>query len=191
MMTQVPYNYLRKVPVPGFDVAMGVTAYQVAESLRLATSGAEIGRQRTGRLAQKISESVRLIVRRGEDVERHLGEVARNAAQGAVQGIAEVARVGLDTTMAVTETVMGVVQGIAVGQDERAKQELVEAAVYGAVRAALERGADPEEATIAAVEAARSLGSGAEAEVLGQLAREAAKRAVSELSGEGDGKRIE
>jgi hypothetical protein len=170
---------------------MGVTAYQVAETLRLATSGAEIGWQRTGRLAQKISESVRQIVQRGEDVEHYLAEVALHAAEGAVQGIADVARFGLDTTEAVTDAVVGVVHGVAVGQDDRAKKELVEAAVYGAVRGALEKGADPEEATVAAIEAARRLGSASEAEALAQLAGEAAKRAVIEMAGEADGKRIE
>ncbi len=191
IMTHLPYEYLRRVPVPGFDVAMGVTAYQVSESVRLATVGAGRGRQQTGRLAQRVADSVRGIARQGENIERHISELATHAAKGAVHGAITVGRTPVERTAAITEAITGVIRGADTGAGAENRDQAVDAAAYGAVQGAIEAGADPTEAGRAAIRAARELGSETDAERLANVAEKAAQRAVDDAFEPSDDQRLE
>lgn len=184
MVTHLPYEYLRRVPVPGFDVAMGVTAYQVGESVRLASAGAQRGRQHSGRIAGRVSASVRGIARQGENIERHITELASNAAGGAISGVIGVGKGIGENAEAVQEAIAGVFHGAADDSGSGSIDEAVDAAAYGTVQGAIRAGVDPEQATEAVVVAARDIGDVAKAEKLAEVAEEAARRAVEDEAGE-------
>jgi len=47
-------GYIKRIPIPGLDALLGVTAYQIAETARAATSAAVRGRRLTKRLAKAL-----------------------------------------------------------------------------------------------------------------------------------------
>jgi hypothetical protein len=89
----VPYNYLRLVP--GVDVAVGVTAYQMAASARSAVTAVSRGRMAVHDVANQISNVVGYAAGQITDVgelgEKQAVAIARHAARGAVHALDEVA----------------------------------------------------------------------------------------------------
>jgi MFS family permease len=51
-LSQFPFGFVRRAPVPGVDVALGVTAYQIANTAKLATETALRGQRTTTRGGQ-------------------------------------------------------------------------------------------------------------------------------------------
>lgn len=179
IVTHLPYDYLRRVPVPGLDVALGVTAYQVAESVRIATAGAGRGRRESGRVANRVAATVRGLTRQGES----LAEFTSMAASGAVMAIIEAGRdIGRDAD-SFGEAVAGVIHGALHGTRGADREEAVDAATYGAVQGAIRGGASPEAAVQAAVGAATTLDHADDLGALIDIASHAARRAADDAAG--------
>jgi MFS family permease len=89
----VPYSYLRLVP--GVDVAVGVTAYQMAASARSAVTAVSRGRMAAHDVANQIANVVGYAVGQVSDVgelgEKQAVAIARHAARGAIHALDEVA----------------------------------------------------------------------------------------------------
>jgi MFS family permease len=87
-----PYSYLRRVP--GLDVAVGVTAYQLASSARPAVAAATRGRAAVRDIADQVSNVVSYAIHQVSDVgelgETQAAEIARHATRGAIHAIDEV-----------------------------------------------------------------------------------------------------
>ena len=142
------YGYLKRVP--GADVALGVTAYQLAASTQAAVASAGRGRELARDVAQAVGGVVGEAIDEMEDIAGHGLELARHATRGAVH-------VGDDLTGQVGRVARGAVLGTLrtlVGQQVSAIEAL-HGAGYGAVQGAIEAGEDPGEAAAQAVEAAR------------------------------------
>ena len=156
------YGYLKRVP--GADVALGVTAYQVAASAQAAASSASRGRELVRDVASAVGGVVGEAIDEVEDAAGRGLELARHATRGA-------AHVGEDLTGQVGRVARGAVLGTLRTLAHRgvAPVEALRGAGYGAVEGAVEAGRDPAEAAAQALAAARAAAS-----ELGVSAEEAA-----------------
>ena len=156
------YGYLKRVP--GADVALGVTAYQLAASAQAAASSASRGRELVRDVASAVGGVVGEAIDEVEDAAGRGLELARHATRGA-------AHVGEDLTGQVGRVARGAVLGTLRTLAHRgvAPVEALRGAGYGAVEGAVEAGRDPAEAAAQALAAARAAAS-----ELGVSAEEAA-----------------
>ena len=159
-LTSLSYKYLKRLP--GADVALGVTAYQLAASTQAAVKSAGKGRMLVREVAQAVGDVVDDAMDEMGDFAGHGLELARHATRGAVQ-------VGDDVTGGVGRAARGAVLGTLRTLTRRRVPFLValRGAGYGVVQGALEGGRSASEATAEALEAARQaaqeLGVSAEA----------------------------
>ncbi len=146
------YGYLKRVP--GADVALGVTAYQLAASVQAAVTSAGRGRVLVRDVAHAVSGVLEEAIDEMEDITGHGLELALHATRGAVQ-------VGGDLTEEAGRVARGAVLGTLRTMVSRqvASGEALHGAGYGAVQGAIESGEDPAEAAAQAVEAAREMAS--------------------------------
>ncbi len=147
-LSAVSYGYLKRVP--GADVAIGVTAYQLAASTRTAVASVNRGRGLIRDVAGAVGGIVEEAIDSTEDVATHGRELARHATRGAIH-------VGEDLAGQVGSVARGAVRGTLRAMAERrvSAGEALRGAGYGAVQGALEAGEDPSEAAAQAVRAAR------------------------------------
>ena len=142
------YGYLKRVP--GADVALGVTAYQLAASTQAAVSSAGRGRELVGDVAEVVGGVLEEAIDEMEDVAGQGLELARHATRGAVQ-------VGDDLADQVGRVARGAVLGTlhTLAGQPVAPLDALRGAGYGAVQGAVEAGADAAEAVAQALAAAR------------------------------------
>lgn len=57
-LSNFPFGFLKRVPIPGLDVALGVTVYEIAEMARTATSATVRGRRVTKRLGKALESGL-------------------------------------------------------------------------------------------------------------------------------------
>jgi MFS family permease len=149
---QFPFSYLRRVPVPGLDAAMGVTAYQVAAMTKGATISVAKGKKATGRIIKPLEESLAEIWKFPKEMGQHGAGVAREAARGAMHAVDEVTfnmeHLSHDVVLAITR---------ATRHSQIKPQDVLREASYGVVRGAGETSADVGEAALQAVEAAKEV----------------------------------
>lgn len=142
------YGYLKRVP--GADVALGVTAYQLAASAQAAVASANRGRGLVRNVSNVIGSVLEKAMEEMEDITDHGIELARHTTRGAIQ-------VGDDLTDQLGRVARGAVLGTLrtmAGQGVDPIDSLYGAG-YGVVQGAVEAGEDPAAAATYALEAAR------------------------------------
>ncbi len=87
LLSNFPFGYLKRVPVPGLDVAFGVTAYQIAEMARMATLATVRGHRITKKLVKALITGLAGAWKTREPVKEHGIEIARQAARGAMHAV--------------------------------------------------------------------------------------------------------
>jgi len=205
-LTQFPFGYLRRVPLPGIDVALGVTTHQLAEAVRLAIVGAARGRRSSARIAKALEVVVNGAWRSAYPDSIHSAEVAQHAARGAMhaadetelsegqlarQAVLGVVRGMRQPGVDPRDVLRGVGQGIVQGASETEADvtQAVGAALKAAVQEATQADMSGEEAAVhlarGAMEAAMSLGPAEAAEVEASLPEEVAEKAVAMTGDEG------
>ena len=144
------YGYLKRVP--GADVALGVTAYQIAASTQAAVSSAARGGVMVRDVAGVVGGVLEEVIDEMEDVAGQGLELARHATRGAVQ-------VGDELADQVGGVARGAVLGTlrALADQPVAPLDALRGAGYGAVQGAVEAGADAAEAVAHALAAAREI----------------------------------
>lgn len=152
-LSHFPYGYLRRVPIPGLDVALGVTAYQIAEAARLATLAVTRGRGATLRLIGVLENTVSRIWKGNDVNEAHAMEVARQVGRGTIHAVEQSL---VDAGQLAHQAVLGVVR--ALGRKHVGPRHALRGVGYGVVQGALEAGIDPREAVSRALEAAKQAG---------------------------------
>ena len=141
------YGYLKRVP--GADVALGVTAYQLAASTQAAVASAGRGRALARDVAGVVGGVLEKAIEEMDDIADHGLELARHTIRGAVH-------VGDDLSDQLGRVARGAVLGTLramAGQGVDARDAL-HGAGYGAVQGAVEAGEDPAIAAAHALEAA-------------------------------------
>ena len=144
------YGYLKRLP--GADVALGVSAYELAAATRAAAASARRGQSLTHNIAHAVSTALGKAVEEMADVADNSIEVARHATRGALH-------VGEDISDQVDKLARGAVVGTlrAMASRESPMDQALHGAGYGVVQGAIEAGVDSGEAAIHAVKAARQM----------------------------------
>jgi MFS family permease len=190
LISTATFGYIKRFPIPGLDAVLGVTAYQIAEAARAATSATIRGKKLTTRLARALERRLARVFRTKKVIDEHAVEITREATRGAMHvvdekplsvdelvepvasGIVEASRnAGIQPINGIKGVSQGVIQGAAeTGIDlSEATQKILQAAR----KIAEEMGISPEEAVI---QAARSILTAAE-----EIGPEAAAEVVDEL----------
>jgi MFS family permease len=166
----LPYNYLRHVP--GMDVAVGVTAYQIASSARGAVSAVSRGRAAVRDVAEQVGNVVTYTANQVSDVgelgERQVTDIARHATRGAIHALDEASH---DLGNVAKGAVLGTVK--ALSRTTTSPFRVIREIGYGAVQGAGEVGVDVGQAATETIEGAREA-----AQELGISEDEAAARAT-------------
>ena len=142
------YGYLKRVP--GADVAIGVTAYEIAAAAQAAARSATRGRTLVRDVARSVRTVVEHAIEDAEDIGAHGMEMARHATRGAAQTAAGHAG---QAGRVVQGSVLGTLR--ALNSQPVANAEALRGAGYGVVQGAFEAGNDAAEASTNALEAAR------------------------------------
>jgi MFS family permease len=151
-LSQFPYSILRHVPVPGLDVALGVTAYQVADMAKTAAAAVARGQPRVVRMAKALEKALTSVLGRANDMQTHSSEVARQIARGTMHAKTNT---DLDVGQLARSAVLGIA-GTFRGR-QIVPQDALRGAGYGVVQGAGETGADLGKAAISAVEAGKEV----------------------------------
>jgi hypothetical protein len=149
---QFPYSILRHVPVPGLDVALGVTAYQVADMAKTTAAAVMRGQPRVVRMAKALEKALTSVLGRTNDMQTHGSEVARQIARGTMHAKT---KTDLDVGQLARSAVLGI--GSIFGRRQIVPQDALRGAGYGVVQGAGETGADLGKAAISAVEAGKEV----------------------------------
>ena len=148
-----PYGAMLRTPVPGLDVAFGVTAYQFAETARAAKSAVGYSVNAVNKISDLLENAASRLKSPSSFKDEEASNLAASAARGIVLG-----QVGeaVDGSSVVNEAVEAVVLGLSragVGEIE----PLIAGAVSGAVQGAIDLGENPVSVVEAATDAMRSL----------------------------------
>ncbi len=159
-IAQFPYSRLRSVSlVPGLDVAIGVTAYELASTTKTAVVAASRGGAAAADIASRVSHALAQAMERVEHrmlqgvremEERYAAEVARHATRGVLHAFDDMA-------VDIGHLARGAVLGVAavLGKGHADPRHTLRGIGYGAVQGAGEAGASLAEATTHALESAR------------------------------------
>lgn len=152
MVSAFSYGYLRRIP--GADVAIGVTAYQLAASTQAALHSAGRGRTVTSEVAHHVGTALAGTVDNMEDAAEHGLDLALHATRGALHAADNI-------TGQVSTVTRGAVLGTlrTLGRLRISPDELLRGAAQGAIQGAVEAQQDPATVALAAVEAARESAS--------------------------------
>ena len=146
------FSYGNLKRVPGADVALGVTAYQLAASVQAAVASARRGRTLVRDVANVVGGALERTIEEMDDVTDHGLELARHTIRGAIH-------VGDDLTDQLGRVARGAVLGALRTMSEQGIDpgDALYGAGYGAVQGAVEADEDPAIAAAHALEAAREV----------------------------------
>jgi MFS family permease len=152
LLSNFPFGYLKRVPVPGLDVALGVTAYQIAEVARVATLATVRGRTVTRKLAKALENGLTGAWKTREHVKEHGVEIARQTARGAMHVVNE-------KPLAIEQLAGAVTKGVvkASGQVGVDAENAILGASQGIIEGAAETKVDLGTATLHVIVAARQM----------------------------------
>jgi MFS family permease len=181
-----PFAYLRRVP--GLDVALGVTAYQIASMAKSAVTAAHRSGNTASNIAERVSAAVSGVARQADELGEAGADLALYSAKGAMNAIDEVAE---DVGELAKGTVLGVVRGVSATSGN--VMDAIQGAAHGTVQGASESGADFTEAATQAVEAAKEAAAemGMSEEEAGARATQGAMAAAEAIGPEAAAKMAE
>ena len=138
--------------MPGLDVAVGVTAYQIAEAARVAALTAASGRKVTKKLVRALQDNLAMFWRVKTETKEHGITITREAARGAMHVVD-------DKPLAVENLVVSVATSVVKASSKAGVNPLdgIQGASQGVIRGAIETGTDVTVATRQAIQAAREV----------------------------------
>jgi len=145
-----PFAFIRRVPVPGLDVALGVTVYQIAEMARAAASATVRGRRVTKKFAQALEDGLAPVLKYKRRVRAYGIEVTQHAARGAIHVVSEGQ---LDVEKVAAQVMEGVVK--VTSQAGVNPGDAILRASQGIIQGAAETEADITQAVVQTIEAAK------------------------------------
>ena len=155
VFSHFPVSTLRHVPgIPGLDVAVGVTAYQIASSTRMAVEGVTLGSAAARQVQSRVNRTVVDMARQVDDLRRQGVDVALGATLGAMHA-AHDAGLGAER---LTEAAMRGTLG-ALSSTGAAPLDILRGAIYGVIRGGSETNLQINEVAMHAIKAARSTAS--------------------------------
>ncbi|MFA5315912.1 MAG: MFS transporter [Dehalococcoidales bacterium] len=151
LFSNFPFGYIKKIPVPGLDAAIGVTTFQIAEVARATTMMAMHGHKITKMLIKALQDNLNLVFS-SKEAKTHGVEMTREAVRGAMRGAGENYALAEDVVIPLTA---GVVKASSkAGIDPLSG---IQGASQGVVEAAIEMGDNLTASTIQVIKAARDI----------------------------------
>lgn len=150
LLGEFPASIVRRIP--GLDVALGVTAYQLASMMKATVTAVGHGRRALASLSEKVAETLGELIHGEEDLKVVASELGRHSVRGAIQAADPQAS---DCAQIATETVKGVCLGL--DRSSVSSADVLFGAGYGAVQGALEVQSDLRQAVAGAIDGARSV----------------------------------
>jgi len=147
---QFPYGAMLRSPIPGLDVAFGVTAYQIAETARTAKIAVGHSADAVGKVSDLIGDAASKLWHPDNFQEEAAAELAAQMARGIVHAGADPV---VSTDRLPGEAVWDAVIGLS-NAGIGTPASLIAGAVTGAVQGAIEAGTDAVDAAKGAVEGA-------------------------------------
>ncbi|MFA5054562.1 MAG: MFS transporter [Dehalococcoidia bacterium] len=153
-LSQFPFGYIRKVPLPGLDVAIGVTAHQLAEAASMAVIAVKHGRRGAAKISGALEKLLIGLLGTEQASGVNVTEISQHAARGAMRAVEQT---NLDAGEVARQTVVGIASALHKQGGEENVAEALRGAAYGMVQGASETGAQLETAVSEAVEAAKEV----------------------------------
>ena len=199
LFSNFPFSLIRKVRVPGFDIAFGVTMYQISEMARLAATTAVRGRRLTRRFISSMERAFSGMINDKKAVQNHGQDLTRELARGAMHVLdneklsveqvtnvvaTDVIKLTTDAGLAAEEAIVGASQGIIEGAFETqadmvtAVQNTISASKDVASVVGMSEDDAVAMATQGILQAGEGLGSDIADQVIGLLDEEADKQAL-------------
>ena len=176
---QVPYGYLKNIP--GMDVAVGVSAYQIAASTRAAATAASRSRTSAERVSRGVGNVVAETVRSAGSAGDGGARLAMHAARGAMHAV-------IETEQNLESLTKGAVMGTVrvVSSTAADPMGIMRSAARGIAQGAYESDADMYVVAASALDAAREMASelGVNEDDAAEQAIEGMLEAAAEMSEE-------
>ena len=176
---QVPYGYLKNIP--GMDVAVGVSAYQIAASTKAAATAASRSRTSAERVSRGVGNVVAETVRNAGSAGDGGARLAMHAARGAMHAV-------IETEHSLESLTKGAVMGTVrvVSSTAADPMGIMRSAARGIAQGAYESDADMYVVAASAVDAAREMASelGVNEDDAAEQAIEGMLEAAAEMSEE-------
>ena len=152
LLSNFPFGFIKKIPVPGLDVAVGVTAYQIAGAARAAALTVVRGRKLTKKLARALQDNLAMVWKAKQEAKEHGIEITRETARGAMHVVD-------DKPLAIENLVITVATSVVQASRKAGVNPLngIQGTSQGVVQGAVETGADVTAATMQTIEAAREV----------------------------------
>ena len=174
-----PVESLRRLPpIPGLDVAVGVTAHQLSSTIKAAIEGANYGQLRAGQLTEHVRQSVERAADAVEQIGKQGAEVATGATEGAMWAAADIA---MEVGHVAEEAMRGTMQALAKTATD--PLDALRGATHGVIQGASEAGLHVGNAVRHAVKAAREAATelGVSEQQAGKAAAQAAVESAAQL----------
>ncbi|MEJ2739643.1 MAG: hypothetical protein P8105_07460, partial [Dehalococcoidia bacterium] len=147
-MSLFPFTYLRQVP--GLNVALTVTAFQISDMARMTTLAASKGLNATAHVAHRLQNGIEAMLHSGGLQPSHGAEVARHTARGVIHaGDA----VDMNTRQLVHSAIVSTVR--AFDNLNVNSEDAFRGAGYGVIQGAVEKGMNVVDTAVEAIEGAR------------------------------------
>ena len=155
VVSHFPVSTIRHAAgVPGLDVAVGVTAYQIASSTRTAVEAVAHSGEISRQVRSTVSRTVSNVADQVEDLGQEGADVALGATLGAMQAIREA---GVETERVADAAIHGTIE--ALSKAGVAPLDALRGATHGVIRGAVETDLQVGVAAAQAIEAARNAAS--------------------------------
>lgn len=155
LAASLPLATRRYVPaIAGLDVAAGVTAYQLAASIRSVATTAARGGATARQLQSRVNRAIARAVQESDNLRQQGAALAFGAMQGAVQAAAES---GLGARGAVQDSLASLVDATAEAVDD--PHAVLQGAIHGAIHSANDAGLSTDAVATDAIEATRAAAS--------------------------------
>lgn len=152
LLGNFPFGIIKQIPVPGLDVALGVTVYQIAEIAKVTASTAMTGRKFASKLAQNLEKSLAVVLNDRKKTEIYGVEVTRHMVRGVVHALSKTSP---DWDKVTAEIMKSIV--ISTGQLGVKPEDAIVGASQGIVQGAIEVKADVTIAVAKAIEAVKKV----------------------------------
>ena len=171
----------RLPPIPGLDVAVGVTAHQLSSTIKATVEGLDYGQMRAGELTVRVRQGVEEAAGAVEQIGRQGAEVATGATEGAMWAAADVT---MEVGRVAEEAMQGTMQALA--RTAADPLDALRGAMHGVIQGASEAGLHVGHAVRHAVKAAREAAGdlGLSEQQAGKTAARAAVESAAHLGRE-------
>ena len=178
LLSNFPFGYLKRIPIPGLDAVLGVTVYQIAEMARVAAMTTVRGRRLTKKLAMALERGLASVWKDKENVEIHGVEITREVARGAMH-------VADEKPLSMEQLVSSVTTGVLEASSHAGVSPMngILGASQGIIQGSAETGSDLGEATHQTIEAVRKVAAhiGLSEEAAVEIAAEGALQAAEAI----------